>query len=77
MKLSVSLPDDDVVFLDLYAERKGHLSRSAALQHAVRLLRMADLATDYEEAYREWEASGDAALWDRVAGDGLGRDAAR
>ncbi len=75
MKLSVSLPDADVAFLDTYAERKGNLSRSAVLQQAVRLLRTAELANDYEEAFRDWEASGDAARWDTVAGDGVVHDA--
>ena len=72
MKLSVSLPDDDLAFLDRYAERKGNLSRSAVLQHALKLLRQADLAQAYEEAFLEWEASGEAAVWDAVVGDGIG-----
>lgn len=75
VKLSVSLPDADVAFLDTYAERKGNLSRSAVLQTAVRLLRQADLAQAYEEAFKEWEESGEAALWDATVGDGIDHDA--
>ena len=41
MKVSVSLPSEDVKFLDVYAEEQGLESRSAALQRAVRLLRVA------------------------------------
>lgn len=75
MKLSVSLPDADVAFLDTYAERKGNLSRSAVLQKAIRLLRTADLVKDYEDAFKEWEESGEAALWDATVGDGINHDA--
>lgn len=77
MKLSVSLPDDDVAFLDTYAERKGNLSRSAVLQRAIRLLRTADLGPAYAEAWAEWEESGEAALWEVTIADGLSDDAPR
>ncbi|MGQ0850035.1 MAG: ribbon-helix-helix domain-containing protein, partial [Actinomycetota bacterium] len=39
MKLSVSLPDEDVEFLDQYAQTQGYESRSAVVHKAVRLLR--------------------------------------
>ncbi len=77
MKLSVSLPDDDVAFLDTYAERQGNLSRSAVLQRAIRLLRTAELGPAYAEAWAEWEASGEAALWEVTIADGLSDDAPR
>lgn len=70
MKLSVSLPDEDVRFLDHYARNRGAGSRSAALHRAVRLLRATELTTEYEHAWREWETSGSAAEWDPVSGDG-------
>lgn len=68
----MSLTDDDVTFLDGYAERQGLGSRSAALQKAVRLLRASELGPSYREAWAEWESSGDAAAWDNAVGDGLG-----
>lgn len=71
MKLSVSLPDDDVEFLDSYAEEEGIESRSAALHRAVRLLRASRLADDYADAWKEWSADKTAAYWDSVASDGL------
>jgi len=43
MKISMSLPEEDVTFLDAYAEEKGLPSRSAALHKAVRLLRATGL----------------------------------
>ena len=70
MKVSVSLPDDDVEFLDDYAVAQGIPSRSAALHKAVRLLRASELGPDYEAAWAEWSASDDGHLWEATAGDG-------
>jgi len=71
MKLSVSLPDDDVEYLDSYAQSQGLESRSAALQKAVRLLRASELGAAYEDAWADWADSDDGQLWDAVTADGL------
>ena len=71
MKVSVSLPDEDVEFLDTYAQAQGLPSRSAVLHKAVRLLRGAELAPAYEHAFASWEESEDAADWDVTTGDNL------
>ena len=71
MKLSVSLPDDDVEFLDDYAKLQGIESRSAVVHRALRLLRASELGSAYEQAWQEWERSGAAEEWDTVVGDGL------
>jgi len=71
MKISVSLRDEDVEFLDEYAKSPGIGSRSAAVHRAVRLLRASGLGPAYAKAWEEWEASGEAEAWDSVAGDGL------
>ena len=76
MKMSVSIPDEDVRFLDEYAREQGLESRSAAVHRAVRLLRTAELAEAYQAAWEEWN-SGDATAWDRTAGDGVADDATR
>lgn len=76
MKLSVSLPDEDVAVLDEFVRTAGLPSRSSALQHAVRMLCLPDLEQDYEAAWQEWEASGDLAAWSVTAADGIA-DAAR
>jgi metal-responsive CopG/Arc/MetJ family transcriptional regulator len=73
MKLSVSLPDKEVEFLDKYATEHEE-SRSATVLRAVRLLREEDLVDQYAAAYQEWEESGEAEVWDAVAGDGLEDD---
>lgn len=72
MKLSVSLPSEDVEYLDAYTKTQGLGSRSAALQKAVRLLRAAELGTAYEDAWTEWATSEDSELWDEATADGLG-----
>jgi Arc/MetJ-type ribon-helix-helix transcriptional regulator len=71
MKVSVSLPDDDVEYLDAYVRHRGLESRSAAVHKAVRLLRASELAGAYEEAWADWDASEDAELWNGVAADGV------
>ena len=70
MKVSVSLPEDDIAFVDRYARDTG-TTRSAAMHQAVQMLRSRSLAADYEAASEEWEAGGEADLWDAVTGDGL------
>ena len=72
MKVSVSLPDEDVEYLDAYVRERGLESRSAAVHKAVRLLRASELGGAYEEAWAEWDGSDDAELWERVSADGLG-----
>ncbi len=71
MKVSVSLPDEDIDFLDAYAASNGLASRSAAVHAAVGLLRASELGPAYEDAWSEWSTSADAELWDRTASDGL------
>ena len=70
MKVSVSIPDEDVEFLDRYAAEHGVESRSGVLQRAVSLLRASELGASYVDAWAEWEAS-DADEWDSTAGDGV------
>lgn len=65
--------------LDKYARLAGLESRSAAIQHAIRLLADAELEDAYERAFAEWEqsadADADADARGGVSGDGI-RDAA-
>ena len=71
MKLSVSLPNDDVAFLDSYAEAAGISTRSAALHRAIRLLRATALGPAYEAAWLEWSTTDDAEAWDLATADEL------
>ncbi len=72
MKVSISLPEDDIEFLDSYAQAQGIPSRSAAMHKAVGLLRAAQLGSAYADAWEAWTASGEADAWDTVIDDGLG-----
>ena len=71
MKVSVSLPEEDVEFLDAYASSKGFVSRSAVVHKAVRLLRASGLGGAYEDAWQEWETESDGDVWDVTIDDGL------
>ena len=70
MKLSISLPAEEVGFVDDYARSQGIKSRSGVMQAALRLLRTSQLADDYASAWAEWTEE-DARLWDRAADDGI------
>lgn len=72
MKVSVSLPEEDVAYLDAYARERGIESRSAVLHRAVRLLRASELGEAYRAAWDEWASSEEADLWESVTADGLG-----
>jgi Arc/MetJ-type ribon-helix-helix transcriptional regulator len=71
MKLSVSLREEDVEFLDAYAEAHAFSSRSAVVQQAIRVLRLGELGDAYGPAWDEWAGSGDAELWEPTVSDGL------
>ena len=73
MKISISLPDEDVTFLDRYARKHGFPSRSAVMHRAVRVLRASELGDAYAAAWDEWAESDEADLWDATLHDGVGR----
>ena len=72
MKLSISLPEEDVAVLDEYARTSGLKTRSAVIRRALVLLRQPDLEHDYAAAWEEWEASGEQSAWEGAVADGLG-----
>jgi len=71
VKVSLSLTDDDVRFLDERSRGGGYASRSAVVADAIRAMRMADVVDMYVEDFKAWEESGEARLWDLAASDGL------
>ena len=71
MKLSVSIPDDEIEFIDRYASEHGVDSRSGVVQRALSVLRATELGEDYAAAWDEWDQS-DAAAWEPSVADGLG-----
>jgi Arc/MetJ-type ribon-helix-helix transcriptional regulator len=68
VKVSVSIPDDDLAYLDTQTLAGRYPSRSAALHDAIRMLRESELADAYAEAFAEWQDD----AWDAAAADGLG-----
>lgn len=71
MKVSISLPEEDIEFLDEYGRAVGAASRSAVLHQAVRLLRATALGPAYAEAWQDWEQQGAGEDWESVVSDGL------
>jgi Arc/MetJ-type ribon-helix-helix transcriptional regulator len=71
MKVSVSLPGEDVEFLDAYARTHAYPSRSAVVHQAIHAFRLVELNEAYREAWDEWQESVDAELWETTTGDGL------
>lgn len=69
MKVSVSVPDEDVEFLDNYARTHNVSSRSAAIQRAIRLLRASELTDSYAAAFSEWSDDPDGDAWDTTTAD--------
>ncbi len=67
MKISVSLPDNDIAFLDAQGP-----NRSATVHEAIAALRQSQLTDQYQQAYADWVESGDSQLWDGVLTDGVG-----
>lgn len=70
MKLSVSLPEEVVAFVDDYVERTGEPSRSSAIQRAISLLRAAELEDEYVSAFDEVDRV-ETEAWERASADGL------
>jgi Arc/MetJ-type ribon-helix-helix transcriptional regulator len=71
VKVSVSLPDDDVDFVDQYAHRRGSASRSSVIHHAIELLRATELEDAYADAWDEWQSGGEEAAWSATTDNGI------
>lgn len=70
MKLSVSLTEKDVEFLDFYISEHELDTRSAGLQAALRALRDVELEDEYEQAFSEEGMYEDPAIlaeWEQMA----------
>ena len=67
----MSLPDEDVAFLDAYAQAQGIRSRSAVVHKAVWLLRASELGAAYEDAWQEWAEDESNDSWETPTADGL------
>lgn len=70
-KISVSLSEDDLAFLDGEALTGAFANRSAAVQEGIRLLRESRLADAYAEAFGEWHDTGEEDIWHAASADGV------
>jgi hypothetical protein len=70
VKLSVSISEDDVEFIDHYASEHGVDSRSGVVQRALSVLRAIELGAEYAAAWSEWHQP-DAEAWDSAIADGI------
>ena len=68
-KLSVSLPDELVGFVENYRKKRG-LNRSQVFEEAVKLLRSRELEAAYREANAEIDKE-----WENIVADGLADEA--
>ncbi len=69
MKVSASIPVEDVQFLDNYTKNHQLASRSAALHRAIRLLRASELTDAYADAFNEWANDPANDAWDIADAD--------
>lgn len=70
VKLSISLSDDEVAFIDRCIARDLADSRSAVIQQALARLHTDTLTDAYASAWDEW-SSADGELWDETVTDGV------
>lgn len=73
MKIQISARIDEglAAFLESYQQMYDVKTRSEALEKAIEALRERALTEEYAQAMEEWDASGDADLWDGTVGDGV------
>jgi Arc/MetJ-type ribon-helix-helix transcriptional regulator len=71
MKLSVSVPEEQIERLDRIVEARGLASRSAAIQEGIELLIHDSLVAEYKSAFREWTDAGEGTTWESTVNDGL------
>ncbi len=69
-KISVSLSEADLAFLDAHVKETGLPGRSAGIKDAIRQLRSADLQAEYEAEFREMDWD-EFRSWETTAMDGL------
>jgi hypothetical protein len=51
--------------------KRNDCSRSAVVQKAIRMLRASQLGVAYEDAWADWQESGEADVWSAATSDGL------
>ncbi len=70
MKVSISLPEKDIQFIDRQMAGLGESSRSAVVRKALELLREDELEREYAQRWAEWDEE-EEQVWDVTLADGL------
>ena len=70
MKLSISLPEKDVAYIDRHLADHDEPSRSAVIRKAIERLREEELSEAYRQLWKEWGTEDDL-LWETTVGDGI------
>ena len=70
MKVSVSLAEKDIAFIDRQISDHGESSRSAVVRKALDRLRADELAREYAQRWAEWDEE-EESIWDVTLADGL------
>lgn len=68
-KLSVSIDQQLLAFLEGYQQKYQIKAKSEVVSEALRLLHERELESQYAAAMQEWKE--EAAVWEAVTGDGL------
>lgn len=71
MKISISLRDEDVEFVNAQTQAGVFPTRSAVVHAAIRLLRDRQYIDSYAAAWDEWDAADEQHVWESATGDGL------
>lgn len=71
IKLSVSVDQTFVPFIERYQHDHTIRTKSEVVERALELLRKAELEQAYKEAAQDWLENPDAALWENTVGDGI------
>lgn len=76
-KLSISLPGDQVAFVEAYRKDHDLSSRSEVISRGIEMLRQEALAAAYRQHAAEWHTDPDREFWDAAAiSDGLDEETA-
>lgn len=68
-KLSVSIDQQLLTFLEGYQQKYQIKAKSEVISEALRLLRERELESQYAAAMQEWKQESE--VWEAVVGDGL------
>lgn len=71
VKISVSIPEDELALLDELIAREELPNRSAGVRRAIEEFRRARLAAEYKECFSQPSFEDEAKLWEDTLADGL------